>query len=455
METINPTIYREYDIRGIADVDFSIGFAELLGRALGSTLREKGEQTIAVGRDCRLTSEKYTKALVQGLRRSGIHVISLGICPTPLMYFSLFDAGFENGVEVTGSHNPGEYNGFKICIQRKSLYGKQIQDLRNRIEKKQFVNSPSLGTISLFDVIEPYVQFMQKHISCAHPLKIVVDSGNGTAGPIAPLIFRKLGCHVSELFCEMDGQFPNHFPDPTVQENLQSLVQKVGEEEADLGIAFDGDADRLGVVAPNGEILWGDELMILYSREILKNHPGAAIIAEVKCSRRLFSDIEKQGGKPIMWKTGHSLIKAKMQESKALLAGEMSGHLFFADRYYGYDDAIYAACRLIEIVSNAHASHAKSISDLLSDIPKMFSTPEIRIDCPDEKKFQVIEKAKAFFSARHPIIDIDGIRIEFPDGWALLRASNTQPVLVLRFEASSAERLSEIRSFVEEHIAGL
>lgn len=444
---INPNIYREYDIRGLADIDFSSDFARLLGETIGSLLREQGETTLAVGRDCRLTSEKYTKALIHGVRRCGIHVISLGICPTPLMYFSLFDSGFENGVEVTGSHNPGDYNGFKICIQRKSLHGAQIQDLRKRIENKPPEKRGSFGNVSLFNIINPYIQFIEKQISCHRPLKIVVDAGNGTAGPIAPSIFRKLGCDVVELFCDMDGRFPNHFPDPTVPENLEALAQKVREEKADLGIAFDGDADRLGVVAPNGEILWGDELMILYSREILKHHPGGTIIAEVKCSRRLFSDIEKQGGKPIMWKTGHSLIKAKMRESKALLAGEMSGHLFFADRYYGYDDAIYAACRLIEIVSNSHSS---SISDLLSDVPKTFATPEIRIDCPDEKKFQIVAKAKEYFRSQLPIIDVDGVRIEFPDGWALIRASNTQPVLVLRFEASSEPRLQEIRAFVEE-----
>ncbi|MBI3019128.1 MAG: phosphomannomutase/phosphoglucomutase [Deltaproteobacteria bacterium] len=448
---MNPTIFREYDIRGLAEIDFSKSFAEDLGKAFGTLLHENHESHIAIGRDCRLTSEKYTRALIRGLLSTGTHVINLGICPTPLIYFSTFDQEFMNGIEVTGSHNPADYNGFKLCLHKKTLYGSHIQDLKNRIQKKRFHQASRPGNISLFNIQEIYQKYILQHIKLSRPLKLVVDAGNGVAGPLAPSLFRALGCAVSELFCEMDGRFPNHFPDPTVPENLKHLISKVQEEGADLGIAFDGDADRIGVVDSRGTIIWGDKLLVLYARDILKNHPGAAVIAEVKCSSQLFSDIKKRGGRPILWKTGHSLIKSKIQEEKALLAGEMSGHMFFADRYYGFDDAIYAACRLLEIVSDSH----QSLSDLLSDIPQTFSTPEIRVPCPDEKKFDVVEKAKHYFKSHYNTIDIDGVRVEFPDGWGLVRASNTQPVLVLRFEASSEPRLQEIRALIENKLKEL
>ncbi len=451
MDTVNPTIFREYDIRGLSESDFSDSFAEDLGRAFGTLLHENHESHAAVGRDCRLTSEKYTKALIRGLLSTGTHVINLGICPTPLVYFSTFDQEFMNGISVTGSHNPADYNGFKLCLNQKTLYGPQIQDLKDRIQKKNFYAASCPGNISLFNVHEVYQKYILKHITLQRPLKLVVDAGNGVAGPLAPSLFRSLGCQVSELFCDMNGRFPNHFPDPTVPENLKYLVSKVQEEKADLGIAFDGDADRIGVIDSRGTIIWGDKLLILYARDILKTHPGAAIIAEVKCSSQLFSDIKKRGGRPILWKTGHSLIKSKIKEENALLAGEMSGHMFFADRYYGFDDAIYAACRLLEIVSRT----SSSLSDLLSDIPQTFSTPEIRIPCPDEKKFDVVNKAKSYFKSHYDTIDIDGIRVEFPDGWGLVRASNTQPVLVLRFEASSEQRLQEIKALIENKLKEL
>ncbi|HBQ21410.1 MAG: phosphomannomutase [Deltaproteobacteria bacterium GWA2_38_16] len=444
-QTVNPLIFREYDIRGLADCDFSDSFAEDLGKALGTLLHEKNESHMAVGRDCRLTSEKYAKALIRGILSTGTHVIDLGICPTPLMYFSVFDQEFDHGVSITGSHNPAEYNGFKICLNRNSLYGHQIQDLKDRIQKKIFYKSSKKGNISLFNIMDVYAQFILKNFSLKKSLKIVVDAGNGVAGPIAPHLFKKLGCNVTELFCTMDGRFPNHFPDPTVIENLSSLIATVKERGADLGIAFDGDADRIGVVDNEGSILWGDKLLILYARQILKQHPGAPIIGEVKCTHQLFSEIKKNGGRPIMWKTGHSLIKSKIKEEKALLAGEMSGHMFFADRYYGFDDAIYAACRLLEILSNSK----ESLSHLLGTLPKTFSTPEIRIPCSDEKKFLVVEKAKHYFKSRYDTIDIDGVRVEFSDGWGLIRASNTQPVLVLRFEASSQKRLEAIQKLIE------
>ena len=449
--TVNPTIFREYDIRGLAEVDFCESFAQDLGKAFGTLLHENHETHLAIGRDCRLTSEKYTRALIRGLLSTGTDVINIGVCPTPLMYFSTFDQEFTNGIEVTGSHNPADYNGFKLCIHKKTLYGPQIQDLKQRIQEKRFHQALRPGNISLFNIHAAYEKYILKHISLSRPLKLVVDAGNGVAGPLAPSLFRALGCTVSELFCELDGHFPNHFPDPTVPENLKHLISKVQEEEADLGIAFDGDADRIGVVDSKGAIIWGDKLLILYAREILKNNPGATIIAEVKCSTQLFSDIKKRGGRPILWKTGHSLIKSKIKEEKALLAGEMSGHMFFADRYYGFDDAIYAACRLLEIVSASR----RPLFDHLSDIPETFSTPEIRVPCPDEKKFEVVEKAKHYFKSHYDTIDIDGVRIEFSDGWGLVRASNTQPVLVLRFEAASEHRLQEIRALIENKLKEL
>lgn len=451
METVNPTIFREYDIRGLAESDFSESFAENLGKAFGTLLHENHETHVAIGRDCRLTSEAYARALIRGLLSTGTHVINLGICPTPLMYFSTFDQDFTNGIEVTGSHNPGDYNGFKLCLHKKTLYGPHIQDLKHRIHKKHFHHAPRPGNISLFNIHAAYQKYILHQIKLSRPLKLIVDAGNGVAGPLAPSLFRTLGCAVTELFCDMDGRFPNHFPDPTVPENLKHLISKVQEEKADLGIAFDGDADRIGVIDSKGSILWGDKLLILYAREILKKNPGAAIIAEVKCSSLLFSDIKKQGGRPILWKTGHSLIKSKIKEEGALLAGEMSGHMFFADRYYGFDDAIYAACRLLEILSQAQ----QPLCELLSDVPQTFSTPEIRIPCPDEKKFEVVERAKRYFKSRYNTIDIDGIRIEFSDGWGLVRASNTQPVLVLRFEASSSHRLQEIRALIENKLKEL
>ena len=349
---------------------------------------------------------------------------------------------------MTGCRNPAEYNGFKLCLQKQTLYGSNIQDIKNRIQKKKFYIAPHPGNISLFNIHESYQKYILEHLSLARPLKLVVDAGNGVAGPLAPSLFQALGCTVSKLFCEMDGRFPNHFPDPTVPENLKHLILKVQEEKADLGIAFDGDADRIGVIDSTGAIIWGDKLLILYARDILKKHPGAPIIAEVKCSTQIFADIKKNGGRPILWKTGHSLIKSKIKEENALLAGEKRGHMFFADRYYGFDDAVYAACRLLEIVSRS----SYSLSDLLSDVPKTFSTPEIRIPCPDEKKFDVVNKVKSYFKSRYDTIDIDGVRIEFSDGWGLIRASNTQPVLVLRFEATSERRLQEIKTLIENKL---
>lgn len=448
MVKVNPAIFREYDIRGLAGKDFDATFARGLGQAFGTMARQAGKRVVAVGRDCRLTSEEYATAVGEGIMSAGLEVIDIGTCPTPLMYFSLFHLDLDGGVQVTGSHNPPDFNGFKICLGKSTLYGDQIQELRQLMEDGRF--SSGQGRRTAREIIGPYQDYLAEQFGrLPRAVKVVVDAGNSTAGPVAPPIFERLGCVVTPLYCEMDGRFPNHHPDPTVVENMRDLIDAMGSEGAELGIAFDGDADRIGVVAPTGRILWGDELLVLFARDVLAKHPGAVIVSEVKCSQRLYDDIAARGGRGIMWKAGHSLLKAKMKETGALLGGEMSGHMFFADRYFGYDDAIYAACRLLQIV----AQDGRPVDDLLGDLPPAFTTPEIRVECPDDKKFQVAERAQEHFRRLYEIIDVDGVRVRFPDGWGLIRASNTQPVLVLRFEARSPETLAEYRGIVEDAVA--
>lgn len=444
--TINRSIFREYDIRGIAGRDLSPEFAERLGYAYCLFLKSRSKKpltqmTISVGRDCRLSSDSYADALIGSLKSCGVRVLDLGVCPTPLTYFSVFHLSLDGGIMVTGSHNPADYNGFKICHGKDTLHGKEIQELRSLIETNERPDATA-GTVGRFEVIPEYLSYLIKNARKLRPLKIVLDAGNGTASTVAPVLFERLGAQVIPLFCELDGRFPNHHPDPTVPENLKALVESVRAHRADFGVAFDGDSDRIGLVDETGKILFGDELMVLLSRDVLREHPGATIISEVKSSHRLYSDIAKHGGKPLMWKTGHSLIKSKMKETGAALAGEMSGHIFFADRYFGFDDAIYAALRVFEIAS----AHTGPLSSLLSDLPPSVSTPEIRVDCIEEKKFALVDAAKKRLSAGNKITDIDGVRVDFGDSWGLIRASNTQPVLVLRFEAPSAPRLEEIRA---------
>jgi phosphomannomutase / phosphoglucomutase len=441
---VNPAIFREYDIRGIADKDFDSNFAFTLGRAYGTYGRGQGKKRVAVGRDCRLTSDKYATALRRGLCASGVEVLDIGVCPTPLMYFALHHYDLDGGLQVTGSHNPSEHNGFKICLGKITIHGEEIQELRKLIDQGIFVTGQ--GKEEPVPIVPPYQEFVSRQFGrLPREIAVVVDAGNSTAGPVAPPIFRALGCHVTELFCDLDGHFPNHHPDPTIPENLTHLIAQVKESEAELGIAYDGDADRLGLVDRHGRIIWGDEILVLFARDVLQQHPGAAIISEVKCSQRLFDDIAEKGGRPIMWKAGHSLLKAKMRETGALLGGEMSGHMFFADRYFGYDDAIYASCRVLEIL----AKTGKEISDLLADLPPSYTTPEIRVDCPDELKFRIAEKVRDHFRGQYEIVDVDGVRVKFAQGWGLVRASNTQPVLVLRFEAQTAEKLAEYRTLME------
>ncbi len=440
---MNPEIFREYDIRGVVDKDITEQDVVLIGKGFGTYLRGKNRCKVTVGRDCRLSSDKYRDLVIEGLLATGCDVVDIGVCPTPVFYFSIRQLKKEGGIMVTASHNPPEYNGFKLCSGYDTIFGEQIQKLRQIIEGGTFANGS--GTAETADVVTPYKEFLQENIKLARPLRVGIDAGNGTAGVVAVPIIRNLGCEVFDLYCDMDGDFPNHEPDPTVAKNMQDLIGLVREKGLDVGIGYDGDGDRIGIIDEKGDIIWGDQLMIMYAREILSRKPGATFISEVKCSQTLYNDIEKHGGRAIMWKTGHSLIKQKMKEVKADLAGEMSGHMFFADRYFGYDDAIYASCRLLEIL----ASTGKSVTELLSDVPRTYATPEIRVPCPDDRKFQVVRDVTEYFRQQYDIIDIDGVRILFEDGWGLVRASNTQPALVLRFEALSQTRLSEIQSLVE------
>ncbi|WAC08296.1 MAG: phosphomannomutase/phosphoglucomutase [Thermodesulfobacteriota bacterium] len=445
---VNPYIFREYDIRGVADQDFTDAITYTLGKTFGTNFRRNNIQRVVVGRDCRLSSPRLRQALSEGLLDTGCHVIDLGIIPTPLLYFALFNLEVDGGVMITGSHNPPDNNGFKVCVGKGTIFGEEIQNLRKLFEKGDFESGK--GTLESQDIRERYLKTVSAFLKMGkQKRKVIIDSGNGTAGIAAGPLFRSLGVEVSELFSEMDGTFPNHHPDPTVPANLTSLISKVKEQKADLGIGFDGDADRIGVVDEQGKIIWGDQLMILFSRAILAEIPGATFVAEVKCSQTLFDDIKKHGGKVIMWKVGHSLMKAKLKEEKAQLAGEMSGHIFFAHRYYGYDDALYAGARLLEILSRTE----KKLSELLADVPITIVTPEIRTECSDEIKFLVIQKLVEKFKKNYPVIEVDGARILFDSGWGLVRASNTQPMLVLRFEATDEKNLENIKTIVEKKVA--
>jgi phosphomannomutase / phosphoglucomutase len=441
---MNPNVFREYDVRGVVDKDLSKEFVFELGRAIGTYAVQNKVKTMTIGRDCRLSSADYHSFLINGLNACGIDTIDIGLCATPMLYFSIRNLKIDGGVMVTGSHNPPEFNGFKICIGNDTIYGENIQQLRIIMESGKYATG--LGSNHSKDISTAYENYLFENIKINKKMKIIVDGGNGVGGHFALPLLRRFGCDVTGIYCEPDGLFPHHFPDPTVETNLEEIIKSVIQHKADLGIAFDGDADRIGVISDKGEIIWGDMLLLLFSRYILKEHPNAAIIGEVKCSQVLYDDIIKNSGRPIMWKAGHSLIKAKMKEEKSLLGGEMSGHIFFADRYFGYDDAIYAAIRLLEILSQT----GKKLSSLLADVPQTFATPEIRIDCPDDEKAAVVNKIKNHFRNNSGIIDIDGVRIPFEDGWALVRSSNTQPVIVLRFEASSAKSLLLIRNQVEK-----
>jgi phosphomannomutase / phosphoglucomutase len=444
---INPNVFREYDVRGVVDKDLNENFVFNLGRAIGTYAARNRIKNMTIGRDCRLSSDSYHNFLIKGLHASGINTIDIGLCATPMLYFSIRHLRVGGGVMITGSHNPPEFNGFKICIGHSTIYGENIQKLRKIMESGKYAKGGSSAQQK--DISMDYENYLFDRIEIKKKIKVVVDGGNGVGGHFALPLLKRYGCEVIPVYCEPDGNFPNHFPDPTVEKNLAELIKLVRSKKADLGIAFDGDADRLGVISDKGEIIWGDKLLLLFARQILKKHPLSTIIGEVKCSQTLFDDIKNNFGRAIMWKAGHSLIKAKMKEEKALLGGEMSGHFFFADRYFGYDDAIYAALRLLEILSQT----GKKISDLFSDVPKTFATPEIRVDCADNKKAEIVKRIKQHFRNTPGIVEIDGIRIPFADGWALVRSSNTQPVIVLRFEATSKKSLQKIRDEVEPLLA--
>jgi phosphomannomutase / phosphoglucomutase len=439
-----PGIFREYDIRGIADEELLDSDVELLGQALGTYLIRHSGRTICLGRDCRLSGGRIHAALLKGLLASGAHVLDIGTGPTPLLYYSVVHFEAAGGIMITGSHNPPEYNGIKTVCGSGTLHGEQIQQVLKLIQGSDFESGA--GTLKEIDAATPYVEEIASQFQFSRRVKVVFDAGNGTAGPVFHRILEKLNVEPVELFFEMDGRFPNHHPDPTVPENLRDLAKAVRKEKAELGIAFDGDADRIGALDEKGNVVYGDMLLLIFGREILSRKPGATFIGEVKCSQVMYDKLAELGGNPIMYKTGHSLIKAKMKQAQAELAGEMSGHMFFADRYYGFDDALYAACRLIEIV----AKSGKPLSAQLEGVPKTVSTPELRVDCPDDKKFLVVEKVAEIVRKRHQVVDVDGVRVPFAQGWGLVRASNTQPVLVMRFEATSEKLLNEYRAEIEE-----
>jgi phosphomannomutase/phosphoglucomutase len=445
---VNPRVFREYDIRGNADRDLDDGFVNLLGKAIGSHVKRAGARRIALGRDCRVHSPRLYKELKAGILSTGINIIDVGVVATPLLYFSVFHFDTDGGVQITGSHNPPEDNGFKILKGKSTIHGAEIQELRKAALAKQFESG--LGLCEERSIEPAYLEMAASKIQLGpRRFKVVVDAGNGVGGTAVPLL-RKLGFDVTPLFIEPDGRFPNHHPDPTVEANVADLKAKVGEVGAEVGIALDGDADRIGVVDSKGRVIWGDQLMILFARSILKEVPGATFVSEVKCSKALFDEVAKAGGKAIMWKVGHSLVKEKMKAEGALLGGEMSGHIFFAHRYYGYDDAIYAAARLVELLSKSD----ETLDQIVDKLPKLFNTPELRHELSDEIKFEVVERVVERFKATakdggHEVIDVDGARVTWKDGWALVRASNTQAGLVLRFEAETAERLAQIRARVE------
>ncbi|HEY0969759.1 MAG TPA: phosphomannomutase/phosphoglucomutase [Gemmatimonadales bacterium] len=443
--TVSQGIFRQYDIRGIVGQDLTEEAAEAIGRGYAAFLAKAGRAgAVAVGRDNRPSGDALRDALVAGLTAGGLDVVDIGVVPTPVVYWSLHHLDVVGGIQITGSHNPPEYNGFKLCVGTQSMHGEAIQELYRLLDAPPAARA---GSVRHESVMDRYVDdLVERTGPLARRLKVVVDCGNGAGSLVAPQLFDRLGVDATYLFCESDGTFPNHHPDPTVVENLQDIIAKVRETGADLGVAFDGDADRIGVVDSRGEIVWGDHVLILYARDVLeRTGRGQEIIFDVKCSQALPHAIEEAGGTPVMWKTGHSLIKDRMAESGAPLAGEMSGHMFFREGFYSHDDALYAAARLLRIVAAA----GRGIDELLADVPHFVSTPELRVDVPEERKFGLVTDAVRHFRESYDVVDVDGARVLFGDGWGLVRASNTQPVLVMRFEAPDAERLAAMRGEME------
>ena len=450
---IDPGIFRAYDIRGIVGQSLDIGVAELIGHAIGSLMHEQGLKDIVVGRDGRLSGPEMVAGLTAGLRKAGREVIDIGMVPTPVVYFGAYHLRTGCCVSVTGSHNPPDYNGFKIVVGGETLSGDAITDLYARVAEDRLYTASSPGGVTERDIAGDYVERIASDVQVDRPLKVVVDAGNGVAGEIGPRVLEAIGAHVEPLFCEIDGTFPNHHPDPSEPHNLEDLVNMVKRFDADLGIAFDGDGDRLGVVTKSGENIFPDRLLMLFAADVLERNPGAVIVYDVKCTGRLQGHILRHGGSPLMWKTGHSLIKAKMRETEAELAGEMSGHFFFGERWYGFDDGIYAAARLLEIL----ASRPEEPSEVLASLPTGIATPEIKVDAPGGNPHAFVERfvAQAKFESGARPSTIDGLRVDFPDGWGLVRASNTTPVLVLRFDADSEEALARIRGEFRQQLLAI
>lgn len=442
--SINPQIFREYDIRGIVGKDLTPESVTSIGKAIGTYIRRGNGKKMVLGRDVRSSSVEFCNILSKALNSTGCNVTDIGMVPTPVLYFALHHFNADGGVMITGSHNPPEFNGFKISQGFHSLYGEKVQELKGLIEANDF--EVGIGNTRQQPVLSEYIEKIFSVLEIPRKIKVVVDGGNGCFGIVGPDLLKKLGQTPIELFTEPDGTFPNHHPDPTVSENLTDLIEKVRLENAELGIGFDGDADRIGVVDEKGNILWGDQLLTIFARDILSRNPGATIVGEVKCSQNLYKDIKKHGGVPVMAAAGHSLIKNKMRETGALLAGEMSGHICFADNYYGFDDAIFAACRVLQIVAQSNTK----VSEMLADLPETAYTPEIRIACPDDQKFKIVRELTEIFREKYEVIDIDGVRVNFENGWALIRASNTQPVIVLRLEAATKERLKELVAVIKK-----
>jgi phosphomannomutase/phosphoglucomutase len=449
---IPPHIFREYDIRGKAGKELTEEVALAIGKGFGTTLVREGKTKVAIGHDHRWSAEFLYRGLSQGLASTGLTVVQIGLVPTPVVYFYVATRDMDAGISLTGSHNPPDENGFKFQHATRSFYGADIQKLRGLIEKNDFVTGT--GKVETPDnamLLKAYEDYIADIFKFTKKLKVVIDTGHGMGATVAPDLIRRFGHDLTVLYGNLDPKMPDHQADPSVPENMRDLQKKVVELKADIGIAFDGDADRIGIVNEKGEIIYGDKLLLIYARELLSRKPGAIIIGDVKSSKQVYDGIAKAGGKPLMWKTGHSLIKAKMKEVHAEMAGEMSGHMFFKDRWLGFDDAIYAACRILEIADKVNAP----FSSLLADVPNLCSTPEIRFDCAEAIKFKVVAKAVENFKKLYNVVDIDGARVEFPDGWGLVRASNTQPVLVMRFEAQTEKRLNEIRAIVENEVKKL
>ncbi|MGI9090420.1 MAG: phosphomannomutase/phosphoglucomutase [Gemmatimonadaceae bacterium] len=442
-------IFREYDIRGVTGKDLTPDVARSVGRAFAAFLDERGVTgPVVVGRDNRPSGNDLHRELVAGLLESGIDIVDTGVVPTPVAYWAQHKLDVVAGIQITGSHNPPEYNGFKLGVGRKSIYGQDIQHIYDLAVNGKFPSGE--GTLRSEVIIDRYIDDVVQHVGkISRPMRIAADAGNGAGALVAPKLFEKLGVQTTCLFCDSDGTFPNHHADPTVPENLADLVDELCNGDYDFGVAFDGDADRIGAVEHTGDIIWGDYLLIIYARDVLRRVPGASIIFDVKCSQALPDAIQRAGGTPVMWKTGHSLIEEKMHELDAPLAGEMSGHMYFAEGWYGFDDALYGAARLIKIIADS----GMTLRDLLADVPRYVSTPEIRVDCPDDRKFGIVDEAVKYFSARYKTVDVDGVRIMYPGGWGLIRASNTQPVIVLRFEARTREQLDAIRGEIEGWLA--